>query len=451
MVFSIKFKFLLFVVTILSFVSLFYSIHSYSTYDPDSKFQLKHFPPPLKTSSGAVLVIPQQVLQNGTVLPLTLGNHSRGAAIILPQDKLEQGAILPLYLNKSIDSIYQKNSSDNSIIVVPEIMLSDGIIDIKKGNISSGAAIILSQDTLDKDGVLSFKKGNVSEGLIIILTKEILNNRQIIQLPQGGALLPISHANMSQGVIIFLPSPIVEDRIISLSQEKAILPITQITDTNTTDGAIIMLSNKSIDQGGTFQLSQGLDIRSFLHGDNLLPIPDRGKIKSSTTSELKDVKLLESLNAKPLPDNSFFIPKNALPLYLPNNSLLIENSTGISTPIPDNSIFVPNKGPISLLSKSELVVKGNYGPSINLPNDSLIGNNGEILIPLPKVSVILKDRVTPVSEDACILIGSESSLTDFPQPGSVSGESSLTDFPQPGSVSGESSEFDESPTWLCFR
>src|SRR5687768_8084501 len=214
-----NFTFLLLIITISSFISLFYSVNSYSIYDPDNKFLLNYFPPPLETTAGAVLVIPQQVLQNGTVIPLTLGNHSSGAAIILPQGLVEQGAILSLHLNNSIGSIYQKNSSDNSIIVVPERMLSGGIIDIKKGNISSGAAIILAQDTLDKDGVLSFKKGNVSEGLIIILTKEVLNKRQIIQLPQGrGAILPISHANMSQGVIILLPSQIVEDRIIPLSQ-----------------------------------------------------------------------------------------------------------------------------------------------------------------------------------------------------------------------------------------
>src|SRR5215207_177518 len=270
--FFLKFRIFLFVVIISSFISLFYSINSYSTSDLDSKFQLGYFALPSQTISGAILVIPQQVLQNGTILPLTLGNISSGAAIILSPDMLERGTIMPLYLNNHTHSIYPKNSSNN-LIVVPGNMLTGGIIDIRKGNMSNGAAIILPQDALDNGVALSFKKGNVSDGLLILLTKEIINNKQIIQLPQGGAILPLTHTNVSHGVIILLPSLIVEDMIIPLPQENALLPI---TEANITDGRIIILSNKSLEQGGTFQIPEGSDIQPFLHGGNLLSIPKPG-------------------------------------------------------------------------------------------------------------------------------------------------------------------------------
>ena len=393
MFYSSIFQVFSYIVTILSIIFLFISINSYSDYDLDNKFQLEYFALPSETISGAVLVISQQTLQNGAILPLTLGNLSSGAAIILPQDMLERGAILPLYLNKSTDFIYQKNFSDNSIIVVPEKMLTGGIIDIKKRNLSSGAAIIIPQDAVAKGAALSFKKGNVSEGLLLILTKEVLNNRQIVHLPQGGAILPITDANVSQGAIIFIPSQIVEDRILSLPQEGKILPI---TDANITDGAIIMLSDKSLDQGGTFQIPEGVDLSSFLHGDNLLLIPKLGAPIQLPIEKSTDVDHVTSLNPILLPDNSFFLPKNALPLYLPNNSFLIENSTGIPTPLPDNSIFVPNKGLLSKLNVSAYAVKGNSGPPINLPNGSLIGISGEILIPLLKVSLILNGTGAPI-------------------------------------------------------
>ena len=168
-----------FTILIISF--LLYSINSYSINDDlNSKFQLEYFALPSERTSGAILVIPQKTLQNGTIIPLTIGNLSSGAAVILPQDMLERGAILPLYLNKSTDALYSKNFSDNSMIVVPEKMLSGGIIDIKKGNMSIGAAIILPQDALDEGAVLSFKKGNFPNGLLLILTKEVLNNRHSV-------------------------------------------------------------------------------------------------------------------------------------------------------------------------------------------------------------------------------------------------------------------------------
>jgi hypothetical protein len=411
--------------TILILYFLLYSINSYSPDDDlDNKFQLEYFALPSERTSGAILVIPQKALQNGTIFPLTLGNLSSGAAIILPPDMLERGAILPLYLNKSTDAIYPKNFSNNSIIVVPEKMLSGGIIDIKKGNMSSGAAIILPQDALDEGAVLSFKKGNFPKGLLLILTKEVLNNRQIVHLPQGGAILPITDANVSQGAIIFSPSQIVEDRVIPLPQEGTILPI---TDANITDGAIIMLSNKSLDQGGLFQLHKGLDIRSFLHGDNLLSMPERGPIIPPPKKDLKEVDLIKYFDPILIPDNSFFVPKHGAPIYLPNNSLLIENSTEIPTTLKDNSIFIPNEGPISIVNNSMLAVKSNYSTPINLPNGSLIGINGEILIPLPKVSLILNDTGTPipVSEDDSLSVGeSEKPLILPPKPGVSNDEES---------------------------
>ena len=634
---------LLFFILILSF--LLYSINSYSIDDPGSKFQFEYFALPSETTSGAILMIPQKALQNGTIFPLTLGNLSSGAAIILSQDMLERGAILPLTLNKSIDPIYPKNFSDNSIIVVPEKMLSGGIINIIKGNVSRGAAIILPQDALDEGAVLSFKKENAPKGLLLILTKKVLENRQIVHLPQGGGILPITDANVSQGAIIFLPSQIVEDRVIPLPQEEGtILPI---TDANITDGAIIMLSHNSLDQGGLFQTPEGIDIKSFLHGDNLLSMPERGPIlkpptgtyteicdngkdddndgkidencpsqpstgtdteicdngkdddndgkidencpsqpstgtstnqvlinnlidntssiggitdknytdfynvnkmfdnvtninsawsqhgqtsfdvilkqplnktvctvelfvydpkntpyilniqastpknitgtlnapvipidtgcikdlkgismdfdgpdkfttltefklfqnktsQPTTTKDLKEVDLVKYFNPILLPGNSFFVPKNALPLYLPNNSLIIKNSTEIPTPLPDNSIFIPNKGPISISNKSELEVKGNYGPPINLPNGSRIGVNGEILIPLSKVSLILKDRDSgapiPLSEEGdSLLIGNQSDKSVIPPPGVSNVETGEPVIPPPG-VSNETGE-----------
>ncbi len=113
--------------------------------------------------------------------------------------------------------------------------------------------------------------------------------------------------------------------------------------------------------------------------------------------------------------NAFFVPKNALPLYLPNNSLLIEKSTGIPTQLPDNAIFVPNEGPVSIINKSALVVNNNHGPPLNLPNGSLIGINGEILVPLTKVSLILNDTDAPLPlpDNASLLIGNETEVQNL--------------------------------------
>jgi hypothetical protein len=439
MLFS-KSRIFLFII-VLSLISLFYSINSYSTSDLDNKFQLAYFALPSQTISGAILVIPQQELQNGTILPLTMGNISSGAAIILPIDMLERGAILPLYLNKSTHSIYPKNSSNN-LIVVPEKMLSGGIIDIRKGNMSTGAAIILPQDALDNGAALSFKKGNVSDGILIILTKEIINNKQIFQLPQGGAILPITHANISHGAIILLPSLIVEDKIIPLPKEKTILPF---TDANITDGGLIILSNKSLDQGGTFQIPEGSDIQSFLHGDTLLSIPKPGPPFPDPTKDLNNIDLVKTLTPVVIPDNSFFLPKNAAPIYLPNNSLLVENNIKKLTELPDNSLLVPNEGPLSKLNESALVVKSNYGHPINLPNGSLIGINGEILVPLPKVSLIHNgtDAPIPLPEGASLLVANNTG-TPLPSPEGVS-LLIVTDKSPPSPETGQTSNLTGGP------
>ena len=97
-------------------------------------------------------------------------------------------------------------------------------------------------------------------------------------------------------------------------------------------------------------------------------------------------------NPVSIPYHSLFIPKNALPIYLPNDSLLIKNNT--ETPIqpiqlPPNSILVPNEGPVTKFNQSALVVNSNYGPPLNLPNGSLIGSNGQIMIPLQKLSLMI--------------------------------------------------------------
>jgi hypothetical protein len=423
----LKFIIFLFVI-ILSCFSFIYSINSSATSGLDNESQLIYSALPSQTISGAILVIPQQEL-NGTILPLTLGNISSGAAIILSPDMLERGAILPLYLNKSSHSINPKNSS-NSLIVVPERMLGGGIVDIRKGNLSIGAAVIVPQDALDNGGTLSFKKGNISDGILVILTKEKINNKQIIKLPQGGAMLPLTPTNMSHGGIIFLPSLIVEDKIIPLPKEKTLIPF---TDADITNGGIIILSNRSAEQGGTFQIPEGSDTQSFLHGDTLLSIPKpkpsslpstaipESELSSSLIKDLNNVDLIKTLKPVVIPDNSIFLPKNAVPISLPNNSLLIENNIKKLTELPDNSILVPNEGPLSKLNESALVIKRNNETPINLPNGSKIGINGEILVPLSKISIIHNDTNTPkpLLQGSSLLIANGTG-TPLPSPDGVS-------------------------------
>ena len=170
-----------------------------------------------------------------------------------------------------------------------------------------------------------------------------------------------------------------------------------------------------LDSGNITKVLLNIPVNDIHEIQNMLSEEEFNNILNRVSIE-NQTQIKERINIPILiPYNSFFVPKNALPLYLPNNSLLIEKSTGIPIQIPDNAIFVPNEGPVSIINNSALVVDSNHGPPLNLPNGSLIGINGEILVPLPKEPLILNDTDAPLPlpDNVSLWIGNNTELQNL--------------------------------------
>jgi hypothetical protein len=202
-----------------------------------------------------------------------------------------------------------------------------------------------------------------------------------------------------------------------IAQDIALYNEKEIKDYPLTDlpSSEIKAVFRVLDSGNIIKILLNIPVNDLKEIQNTLSEEEFNNILTRISIE-KQTQIKERIISPVLiPSNSFFIPKNALPIYLPNNSLLIENKIGVPTQLPNNSILVPNEGPLSILNQSAFVVNSNYyPPPLNLPNGSLIRSNGEILIPLPTVSILNNtDRPLILPANASHLIGNNTEIKNL--------------------------------------